>query len=109
MGVFTGGGGSFRRKMGGFFVFADFLKNFVPEVGVCFIFLKSPRKGLFGDVWGRGGGGSVAIFFRTGPELFGVLVSVPKIWSGLVGFVYRVSPCLARCSNMSSIWQISVL
>ena len=45
---------------------------------------------------------------KSGAELFGVLVSAPKIWSGLVWFVYRVSRCLARCSNMSSIWQISV-
>ena len=57
---------------------------------------------------GMGLGGGVAIFFGTGPELFGVLVSALIIWSGLVWFVYKVSRCLARCSNMSLVWQISV-
>ena len=53
-------------------------------------------------------GGRQPFFFRTRPELFGVLVTAPKIWSGLVWFVYSVSPCLARCSNISLVRQISV-
>ena len=50
----------------------------------------------------------MAIYFCTGPEIFGALVSAPKIWSGLVWFVYKVSRCLARGSNMSLVWQILV-
>ena len=59
MGVFTGGGGSFRRKVGDFSVFAVFLKNVAPwgGGGVRYTFSKSPRNGRFGKVWVGGGVG----------------------------------------------------
>ena len=49
------GRGVIPTQRGRFFTFGDFLKNVVPEVGICLTFLKSPRKGLFGD--GRVSGG----------------------------------------------------
>ena len=54
------------------------------------------------------GRGRWPCFFVPDPNLFGVLVSAPIMWSGLVRFIYRVSRCLAWCSNMSLVWQISV-
>ena len=58
MGVFTGGGGGAIHPLTVVFALsADFSEYGVPLVGVCYTFLESHRKGLFGDVWVGGGGG----------------------------------------------------
>ena len=88
--------------MGDLSALAAFLKNVVLEGEVCYTFLKSPRNGRFGKVWVTAGLGSHIITYRTRT------LSTPIIWSGLVWFVYTVSRCLARCSNMSLVWQISI-
>ena len=54
------------------------------------------------------GGGVGGHNFEIRAELLGVLVPAPISRSSPVWFVYRVSRCLARCSNMSLIWQIQV-
>ena len=53
---------------------------------------------------GGGGGGRWPFFlYRTRTFWRFGICSKNLVW-----FVYRVSPCLARCSIMSSVWQISV-
>ena len=61
MGVFTGGGGAFRRKVGDFSVFAVFLKNGAPWGGGMLYLFEISKKWPFrkGMGWGGGVGGHI--------------------------------------------------
>ena len=65
------------------------------------------KKWLFRKGLGLGGGVGGDIFEIRGGT-FGRSGACSNKRSSLVWFVYSVSWCLARCSNMSLIWQISV-
>ena len=69
-----------------------------------FTFLKSPRKGLFGDVWVRAGVGSHIFSYRTRNFWRFGICSKNLVWSGLVcipGFTV-LGPVLQHVVSMAN-------